>query len=76
MCSSLVTGQIHYIKAANKAFEYVARLKQLIRERRSQIKVASTKKLKSQVDSENACYPAVPNLLSCRLLSMIVKIIL
>jgi hypothetical protein len=65
-------GQSHYIRVANKSFEKVAKFKYLGSTLTDQICVHEENR--SRLNSRNACYHAVQNLLSSRLLSRNVKI--
>jgi hypothetical protein len=65
-------GQNHYIKTANTSFEKVAQLKYLGTTVTSQKLIQE--EIKRRLDSGNACYHSVQNLLSSRLLSKNTKI--
>jgi hypothetical protein len=67
-----IAGQSNYIRAANKSFEKVAKFKYLgstLTDRN-----CIHEEIRSRLSSGNACYHAVQNLLSSRLLSRNVKI--
>jgi hypothetical protein len=59
-------GQHHYVKAANKYIENAAKLKYLLTTVTSQNFIHG--EIKSRENSANACYRAVQNVLSSRLL--------
>jgi hypothetical protein len=65
-------GQSNYIRVANKSFERVAKCKYLGSTLTDQNCIR--KEIRSRLNSGNACYHAVQNLLSSRLLSRNVKI--
>jgi hypothetical protein len=65
-------GQSNYIRVANKSFEKVARFKYLGSTLTDQNCIHE--EIRSRLNSRNACYNAVQNLLSSRLLSINVKI--
>jgi hypothetical protein len=65
-------GQSNYIRVANKSFERLANLKYLGATSADQNCIHA--EIRSRLNSGNACYHAVQNLLSSRLLSRNVKI--
>jgi hypothetical protein len=65
-------GQSNYIRVANKSFEKVAEFKYLGATLTDQNCIHE--EIRSRLHSGNACYHAVQNLLSSRLLSRKVKI--
>jgi hypothetical protein len=65
-------GQSNYIRVANKSFEKVAKFKYLESILTDQNSIHE--EIRSRQNSGNACYHAVQNLLSYRLLSRNVKI--
>jgi hypothetical protein len=65
-------GQSNYIKVANKSFEKVAKLKYMGATLKDQN--CNHEEIRSRLNSGNAYYHAVQNLLSSRLLSRNVKI--
>jgi hypothetical protein len=65
-------GQSNYIRVANKSFEKMAQFKYLVSTLTDQNCIHE--EIRSRLNSGNACYHAVKNLLSSRLLSRNVKI--
>jgi hypothetical protein len=65
-------GQSNYIRAANKSFEKVEKFKYLGSTLTEQNCIHE--KIRSRLNSGNACYHAVQDLLSSRLMSRNVKI--
>jgi hypothetical protein len=65
-------GQSNYVRVANKSFEKVAKFKHLGTILTDQNCIHE--EIRSRINSRNACYHAVQNLLSSRLLSRNVKI--
>jgi hypothetical protein len=65
-------GQSNYIRVANKSFENVAKFKYFGATLTDQNCIHE--EIRSRLNSENACYHAVQNLLSSRMLSRNVKI--
>jgi hypothetical protein len=65
-------GQSNYIRVANKSFQKVAKLKHLGSTLTDQNCIHE--EIRSRLNLGNACYHAVQNLLSSRLLSRNVKI--
>jgi hypothetical protein len=66
------SGQSNYIRVANKSFENVAKFKYLEATLTDQNCIHE--EIRSRLNSENACYHAIQNLLSSRILSRNVKI--
>jgi hypothetical protein len=66
------SGQSNYIRVANKSFERVAKFKHLGARLTDQNCIHE--EIRSRLNSGNACYHAVQNLLSSRLLSRNVRI--
>jgi hypothetical protein len=66
------TGQSNYIRVANKSFEKVAKFKYLVATLMDQNCI--NEEIRSRLNSENACYHAVQNLLSSCLLSRNMKV--
>jgi hypothetical protein len=66
-------GQNHHIKTVNRSFENVSQFKYVETTVINQYFIEE--KIKRRLNSGNACYHSVQNLLSCRLLSKNVKII-
>jgi sorting nexin-29 len=72
MCRHQTAGQSNYIRVANKSFEKVAKFKYLGATLRDQNCIHE--EIRSRLNSGNACYHAVQNILSSHLLSRNVKI--
>jgi hypothetical protein len=71
MCRHPNSGQNHYIRTANESFENVAKFKHLGTTLTNQNDIHD--EIKSRLNSGNACYYSVQNLLSSRLISKNLK---